>query len=304
VKTASLTVNWGSPKDTVLALKSLAAMNMRPDLMICMDNGSSREHVAELRLGMPEDTILIELGENLGVAAANNLGMEYALDREVEWTLFLNNDAIVDLDCLSRCLAEAISSERIAVVGPAVTFADLPDVLWFAGGAVSDWFAFPRHRGLLRAAATLPPTSDTGYVSTCCALVSSAAFRSAGPFRADYFMYYDDTEWCQRVRTAGWKCRYLGEVLCVHAVSASSGHRGSLEISENMAYYLARNPLRFALETKGLVRRISRVVGLLTVYGAYNAGRTLRSRNLAIARAYIQGLADAVRGQMGPRRIR
>ena len=266
-----------------------------------MDNGSSSEHLAELRLGMPKDTILIELGENMGVAAANNLGMEYALDRDVEWTLLLNNDAIVDPDCLSRCITEATSSERIAVVGPAVAFADRPDVLWFAGGEVSDWFAFPRHRGLRQSAATRPPTSDTAYMSTCCALISSTAWRSAGPFRADYFMYYDDTEWCQRVRAAGWRCRYLGEVLCVHAVSASSGHRGSLGISENMAYYLARNPLRFALETKGILRRISRVIGLLTVYGAYNAGRIMQSRNPAIAKAYIQGLADAVRGQMGPR---
>jgi hypothetical protein len=166
---------------------------------------------------------------------------------------------------------------------------------------VSGWLAFPRHRGLRRPTANLPPTSDTGYVSTCCALLSSAAWRTVGPFRADYFMYYDETEWCQRVRGAGWRCRYLGEVLCVHAVSASSGRRGSLGLSENMAYYLARNPLRFAVETKGVVRRISRIGGLLTVYAPYNAWRALRSGNPMVARAYVQGLADAVRGRMGPR---
>jgi GT2 family glycosyltransferase len=114
-------------------------------------------------------------------------------------------------------------------------------------------------------------------------------------------MYYDDAEWCQRVRAAGWTCRYLGEVLCVHAVSASSGRRGSLGLSENMAYYLARNPMRFALETEGTIRRISRVIGLLTVYALFNAWRTLRSRSPAIAQAYVQGVVDAVRGQMGVR---
>jgi GT2 family glycosyltransferase len=301
VKTASLTVNWGSPKDTVIALHSLASMTTPPDLIICVDNGSSAEHVFELRMGAPKDTVIIELRENTGVATANNVGMEHALAHDVDWTLFLNNDAIVDPECLTRCMDEALSADRIAVVGPAVTFADRPDALWFAGGDVNDWFAFPRHRGLEQPAVSPPPTSDVGYVSTCCALISSAAWRSVGGARGDYFMYYDDAEWCQRARAAGWRCRYLGEVLCAHAVSASGGRRGSLGLTENMAYYLARNPLRFALETEGVVRKIARVVGLLTVYAAFNMWRTLQSRNPTIGRAYVQGVADALRGRMGPR---
>jgi hypothetical protein len=285
----------------VAALRSLASMTMRPDFIICVDNGSSAEQVSELRMGAPKDTVVIELVDNMGVAEANNVGMEYAMEHDVDWTLFLNNDATVDPDCLARCLAEAMGSERIAVVGPAVTFADRPDVVWFAGGVVSDWFAFTRHRGLRQPTTALPPTSNTGYVSTCCALVSSVAWRAVGPFRADFFMYYDDTEWCQRARAAGWRCRYLGAVLCAHAVSGSSGHRGSLGLSENMAYYLARNPMRFALETKGVIRRVTRVAGLVTVWGAFNAWRMLRARSAAVAHAYVQGVGDGVRGRMGPR---
>lgn len=167
MKTASLTVNWGSPKDTLVALRSIASMTTRPDYIICVDNGSSAEHLSELRTGAPEGTVMIELADNMGVAAANNVGMEYALAHDVDWTLFLNNNATVDADCLSRCLVDAIAGERIAVVGPAVAFADRPDLLWFAGGDVSDWFAFPHHRALRRPVANLPPTSDTGYVSTC-----------------------------------------------------------------------------------------------------------------------------------------
>ncbi len=49
MKTATITVNWGSPKDTVLALHSAAAMTVVPDYIICVDNGSSSDHVEELR---------------------------------------------------------------------------------------------------------------------------------------------------------------------------------------------------------------------------------------------------------------
>ena len=304
VKTASVTVNWGSPDDTIVALRSLASMAPGPNLIICVDNGSSGVELSQLRAGMPKDTVLIELDENLGVAAAHNVGIEYALSQDVDWTLLLNNDATVEAECLDRCMAEATATPRVAVVGPAVTFADQPDLLWSAGGDVSDWFAYPRHRSLLKPAASPPPSSDVGYVSGCCALVSSAAFRSLGPFRADYFMYYEETEWCQRARAAGWRCRYLGEVLCAHAVSASAGRRGSLGLSENMAYYLARNPLRFALDTPQALRRFTRVAGILTVYGAFNAWRCLKSGQWAVASAYIHGLADALRGRMGKRQSR
>lgn len=301
MKTASLTVNWGPPADTIAALRSLASMARPPELIICVDNGSPADDLFQLKADMPAGTVLIELAENLGVAAANNAGMEYALAQGVDWTLFLNSDATVDPECLDRCIAEAKAVQGVAVIGPAITFADQPELLWYAGGNVSDWFAYPRHRGLLQPATSPPPSSDVGYVPTCCALVSSAAFRALGPFRADYFMYYDDTEWCLRARAAGWRCRYLGEVLCAHAVSATGGRRGSLGLSENMAYYLARNPLRFALDTPQFVRRISRVIGLLTVYAAFNAWRALKSGRWAVASAYMQGLSDALHGRMGRR---
>ena len=273
-----------------------------PDLIICVDNGSAPNHLAELRRGMPERVVLIENGDNLGVAAANTAGIEHAVALGAQWTLLLNNDAVASQTCLAHCLAEAHAGGDVAIVGPAVTFADDKSVIWFAGGIVNDWTAFPRHKALRQHTDKLPPTADTGYVSTCCALVSTAAWREVGPFRDDYFMYYDDAEWCQRARAAGWRCRYLAEVLCVHAVSASGGTRGSLGLTENMAYYLARNPLRFALDTRGLLRRTSRAAGLLTVYLGFNAWRAVRSRRSAVARAYFEGISDAIHRRMGRRR--
>jgi GT2 family glycosyltransferase len=95
VKVASLTVGWGLPEDTVVALRSLASMALPPDLIICVDNGSSAEDVSQLRANMPEETVLIEAGENLGFDTGCNLGIEYALFHDVDSTLLLNNDATV-----------------------------------------------------------------------------------------------------------------------------------------------------------------------------------------------------------------
>ena len=227
--------------------------------------------------------------------------MEVALANGVDWTIVLNNDATVAPTCLSRCIDEAKRYDRVAAIGPAIAFDSRRDTLWFAGGLVSRWFAFTRHRGLMGRSTNPPPSARIDFVSGCCFVVASAAWRSIGPFREDYFAYYEDAEWCQRASDLGWQCRYLGEVLCWHQVSVTWSERGSTGLSRGMAYYLARNPLRFALETAPIARRITRLLGILLVWGAYNAWRTLQSRDGGVASAYLEGLRDAARGKMGRR---
>jgi GT2 family glycosyltransferase len=300
VKTAALVVDWRRPDDTLGALGSLAAMVPTPDLLVCVENGSSAEDVARVRTLAPPATKVIELRENIGFAGAVNLGVAQALEAGADWVLLLNNDAKVERNCLGRLLEEASRYPRVAAAGPAISFADRTDLLWFGGGEVSDWFAFTRHRGLMASSADPPPSSDTGFITGCCMLVSAVAWREMRPFRADFFAYYEDAEWCQRVRAGGWRCRYVGEVLCTHAVSASSLEGGGLGLSETIAYYKARNPLRFALETRALGRRLTRILGLMVVWNGYHAWRLLLLRRADVARAYLRGMMDAVRGHMGP----
>jgi len=301
VKTAAVVVDWRRPRDTIEALRSLAAMSPAPDLIICVENGSLPEERALVRAEVPPQVHFIELDENLGFAGGCNAGMRAALDKGADWTLVLNNDATVAPSCLSACLAAATADPRIAVVGPAVAFADTPDRLWYGGGIVSHWLGFTRHRGLNRPASHPPPSSEVSYVSACCALVSSRAWLDVGPFRADFFSYYEDAEWCQRAASRGWRGHYLGEVLCWHAAGVSSNQRGSLGLSENTAYYLARNPLRFAIQSRPLLLAVTRVLGLSLVWNAYNAWRLIRGGRPAVAKSYLRGLRDAVRGRMGPR---
>jgi GT2 family glycosyltransferase len=299
VRTAAVVVDWRRPDDTLAALDSLASMTPQPDLMVCVENGCTTEEVASVRTGAPPATKVIELPENIGFAGAVNLGAAQALDAGADWILLLNNDAKVEPNCLKRLLEEAAKYPRVAAAGPAISFADRPDRLWFGGGEVSDWFAFSRHRGLMASSKDPPHSSDTAFITGCCMLVSAAAWRELGPFRADFFAYYEDAEWCQRARANGWRCRYVGEVLCSHAVSGASPERGSLSLSETTAYYKARNPLRFALETTALRRRLTRVLGILVVWNAYHAWRLMQLRQAAVAKAYLYGLMDAVRGHMG-----
>jgi GT2 family glycosyltransferase len=272
-----------------------------PDTIYCVENDCTKEEATIVRASAPSCVELIECPTNIGFAAAVNLGVVEAIQGGAQWVLLLNNDATVTNRCLGRCLEEAATHPRIAAVGPAISFADRPDKLWYGGGEMHDWFAFTRHRGLQASTAAPPPTGDTAFVTGCCMLISATAWISIGPFRADFFAYYEDAEWCQRARTNGWSCRYVGEVLCAHAVGVSSAQRGNLGLSENTAYYMARNPLRVALETKAWGRRITRLLGLMMIWNPYHAWRLLQSRSPRVAVAYMKGIVDGFRGHMGAR---
>jgi len=299
LRTAAVVVDWRRPEETLCALSSLAAMTPPPDVLICVENGCTAEGIEAVRSGAPQGATILEIPSNVGFAAAVNRGMERVLQAGAEWVLLLNNDATVSPQCLSRCLDEVAARPHLAATGPAIRFADQPDRLWYGGGQVNDWLAFTRHRGLMGPAAKPPPSGDTAFVTGCCMLISAAAWRAVGPFRADFFAYYEDAEWCQRARAAGWSCSYVGEVLCAHAVSVSSFLRGSLGLSEKTAYYKARNPMRYALDTRSWSKRLTRVLGLMVVWNAYHAWRLFQSRDPRIARAYVRGIADAFQGCMG-----
>ena len=294
VKSASVTVNWGPPSDTVVALQSLASMTRPPDLIICIDNGSPAADVSQLRAGMPKNTVFIALDDNIGLAAAHNVGMDYALSQDVDWTLLLNNDAIATAQCLDRCIAEATADPRIAIVGPAATFTDEPHLLWFAGGRERA-VRVPRPR-LAYASPRLPRRrAQTSVIypaaAHCCrrrhsdrlarsGLTTSCTTRKPSGASGPQLGGGDPLSWRGSVyarRQRQWRAR------------------GSLGLTENTAYYLARNPLRFALETPRKLLRLTRVTGILVVYGAFNAWRAIKSGQRAVASAYLQGLADALR---------
>jgi len=168
LKTAAIVVDWCRPSDTVVALTSLASMVPPPDLLICIENGSPKEAVDAVRSSAPPTTKLVSLPDNVGFPAGVNAGMEIALAHESEWVLLLNNDAVAFPNCLVRCLADAVALRAVAAVGPAISFMEQPDKLWYGGGEVSDWFAFTRHRGLMGATSHPPATSDTAFVTWCC----------------------------------------------------------------------------------------------------------------------------------------
>ena len=86
-----ITVNWNSFADTSACLDSLRTIDYSPYHVIVVDNGSTDGSAPLIRQRYPE-VILLENKSNLGLAAANNIGIRHALSQGADFGLILNND--------------------------------------------------------------------------------------------------------------------------------------------------------------------------------------------------------------------
>ncbi len=300
MKVGAVVVTWRDTEMTESALRSLLDGRPAFDTVVCIAQELTDAQTSHLQVTFGSRVAIDRVDTNLGYCTAANRGIDRLVAGGCDWVMTLNNDATIDPACVERCLSAAARERRVAIVGPAIAFTDRPERLWYGGGRLYSAVGLTRHVGLGAPTARTPATSLTDYVPGCCCLIAADAWRSIGRYRDDYFMYYEDVEWCDRARRAGWECLYVGEVLCRHAGSATAGAKGELTLTPTSAYYLGRNSMRFAMETSNRALRTARVAGVATLSAAHNA-RRLKGAPPRSARAYAEGVRDAFRGCMGPR---
>lgn len=238
---AFVVVNWNQRDLTLDCLTSLGLVDHRPFEVILVDNGSEDDSVARVRERFPHVHIH-ENHANLGIAAANNVGIRWALDRGFQYIFLLNNDTIVDPRMLAEILEVSESESDIGIVGPTMLFHERPDVVNCAGNRI-DWKDAATHLlddGRAYASIEELPPRTVDFISTCAACIKREVFESIGVMDERYFIYYDETDWFVRASRAGWRTVHVPGARIWHRVSATMRPSSPVQ-----TYYMTRNRLLF-----------------------------------------------------------
>ncbi|MBM4059511.1 MAG: glycosyltransferase [Planctomycetes bacterium] len=212
-------VNWNT-RDLLLAL--LGRLLPDPPLpceLIVVDNDSGDGSAAAARAAFPA-AIVLPQPRNGGFAYGVNRGLERARGR---WVLLLNTDAEATWPALQALLAAADREPGAAVFGPRI-------VDECGRGQRSTWQQhLPRHYlpralglDLLVSARAPAAAADVDNVSGCVFLIRGAVLREVGGFDERFFMYFEEADFCERVRAAGHRVRWLSEPCFVHAGGLSA----------------------------------------------------------------------------------
>lgn len=288
---AVVLVNWNNEEDTAECLASLAEQTYDDFCVIVVDNGSEQESLDYLteRFDWP---VYVQNEENRGFTGGNNPGIRTALDMDAEWVLLLNNDTVVDEGFLTDLIAESRNLPTEAgIVTPMIQTYDSGEV-WSSGAYVNGWTGRTAHRtGPMR---EFDGPYRVDYAVGAAMLVSAIIFRECGLLDDDFFIYYEETEFCTRARHHGWEVWFV-PVTGVH-------HKESVEYSFNpfREYYFTRNRWLFVRKTQPLHRRVFfypyfflRWVLLQMTYFL------VMRRNTHAARATLKGALHAVLGRTG-----
>ena len=161
-----------------------------------------------------DDFILIPMGENTGIAHAQNVGIEYAANNGAEVVVFFDQDSIIS-DNFLAVLTGALKTGVPGVVAP----------VYFDN---TKGYEFPSMRlnqhGLLvkvyKKNKNLPYNVDVVISSGIAATI--VTFEIAGLMDEDFFIDFVDTEWCLRCRKKNVPIHVVPSAIMTHSIGTSS----------------------------------------------------------------------------------
>jgi len=187
-------------------LENISKLRSQVQGLVVVDNGSSPASIDLLRAASSEIGFeIFENGENLGIAAALNIGVRWADANLFQWVALFDQDSAVTegfMDTMLHAFVTNPRGERLAILVPRYidkrSAADIPAISVKTGG--------------LEAAMT----SGT--------LMKTSSFRQHGPFEEGLFIDAVDYEYSLRLRSHGCFIEECGNALLLHSPGAPKIH--------------------------------------------------------------------------------
>jgi GT2 family glycosyltransferase len=292
-------VNWNGWSHLERCLPALLAQEGPSFEVLVADNGSSDGSQAHLKERWP-NVRLLELGDNLGFAEANNRAIR---ESHTPWVVLLNNDTEPRPGWLAALVQRVASDPAIASVASLMLFMDRPEMVNSAGialdetGIAWDLLGGAKAEEAQRELKVFGPSAGAAlYRREALDEVAMPDARGLPAyFDPDFFMYLEDVDLAWRLRLAGWKAAYEPRAQVLHAGSASSGEGSSFKnrlLARNKVWTLLKN-----YPTWPLLARLPLVL-------AYDLGSAPYRLLVQGQSAAFSGRIDALRGIAGALRKR
>ena len=213
-------VNWNTKEYLLPCVRSIFENEQGMDgEVVVVENGSQDGSADEIRKTFPFVHI-IENERNLGFAKAVNQGLQKASGRYV---LLLNPDTQVKHGAIERLVSFMDAHPQVGITGVQLLNSD--------GSRQNSIANFPSlatellNKSLLRSlfpkrfpgkGRNYPEPFEVNSVIGACMMVRREAWGQVGLLDEDYFLFLEETDWCYRMKRAGWKIYHVPDAEVYH----------------------------------------------------------------------------------------
>lgn len=243
-KIGIILVNYNSYKHTIECIKSIEQCNYNNFEIYIIDNASADKSKIYLKPLENSYIFYIQNNSNVGFAGGNNIGIDFAIKRKVDFILLLNNDTILDKYCLDNLVKfyKSHLNENIGILSGLILNYYNRDVIWYAGGkisklkgdAISKYFGEQLNRHILKS------SINETFASGCCMFIPVLLLTKGIRMDEKYFLYYEDADFCNYIISKGYKIAFVCDSVIYHKESVSAKKNSLLYV-----YYFTRNRLIF-----------------------------------------------------------
>jgi GT2 family glycosyltransferase len=213
---------WNRCDDLIECLQSLSRVTYQPTKTLVVDNASedgTTEKIKQLYPGVD----IIQLPENLGAPKASNIGFEQALQHGAEYILRLDSDTIVSPGFLEPLVNKLEDQPNIGVVSPKIYYHNPPNMIWYAGVDAHPWHFGSINDQIDKRDDEIDDQSRVvDYVWGAAMLIRRDVLEKTRGFDPDFFIYYEEIDFCKRVQALGYQLYYAAESEIWHKVGTQN----------------------------------------------------------------------------------
>ncbi len=271
-----ITVNYNQPETTEALLQSVISKNNYQEIqMIVVDNGSQNDPVPGWKNKYPW-VHFVRSENNLGFAGGNNLGIRESTG---DYLFLINNDTEVTPGLIGSLSAQLEKNPQVGIISPKIKYFDAPDTLQYAGFTSMNYYSarnqcigqFEKDAGQYDHL-----TGKTGFAHGAAMMVRKCALKKAGLMPEQFFLYYEELDWCDRFKRIGYEVWVDMQAVIYHKESISVGKNSMLK-----TYFMNRNRMLYIRRNAPFFKRKVFYLHFLFLVMPRNVLSYLRENNLA-----------------------
>lgn len=257
---AVILLNYNNFQATIDCVGRLNKIGVPDKNIFVIDNNSPNDSFERLNKNLKGVNVL-KTGINGGYAYGNNYGLKRVIELNYHYVCIMNTDIFFKNDFISPLLDFLKTNKDVGVVGPCLRFVDNGKIA-SAGGTFRLFTGKSSFNYMHEDYINRGPI-DCDYISGGCLVTSVKSLKDVGFIPEDYFLDYEDNEWCHNFKKKGYRVVCLTSVYVFHEGESTINTVSGLNL-----YFMYRNRIIFEKRNANFIQKLvfyPYIVGILLI---------------------------------------